>query len=666
MEFLTELKTAWPKGPNSIITLFKTRLADVQQAEQVLFIDRFWHSALQLMQSEPPNGSIWFIALRWYEAMGIADKSKVLTTEELKRRREFLIDLRRELIRSLLHEPLQLPVLPEKSARSAILMWRDLFLSSQAILNQPQSEVDFLTQAPLNLHENPTEGYYRWMLSQSLRQPFSAEQYPVDVEAMLSAQIPLFAKIILVMWLVNISRYNATQYQRQRAQLVLPDIFRFSSKQPVWLDPFFHILAEWLMITMFRLAYIHDDNSSLTRLFGEFIQHQMNRFLPQYAKPLPSTNRQDYSRKIRVGYVSGRMVTNAVTFYMANRIFRYDADSFEIHLFAMGEKQDDMTRLLHEKADRFTLLPNPMDYPTIAQKIIESQLDILVFTDIGMDIHSYLLAGLRLAPIQVALLGHASPTGLPTIDYFVSSEAEPNDAEKCYRERLVKLPGAGADQIRPPGLKGFRDSGLSRARLAIPDSAFVFISCANGMKHVPERDFLWLEILRMIPHAYIVLKPFSPGDSDVRLRDRIRQVGLMAGAPERIRCVESCDSHQEVMSLLSLSDVQLDTYPFNGWTTTIEAICMGLPTITQEGKAYRSRLGAAFLRSLGISEGIAANAREYLAWAVRLANDPALCCWIRSRIKATCQVTLFENHAVQIAYENALLAMAREQKGAER
>ena len=121
------------------------------------------------------------------------------------------------------------------------------------------------------------------------------------------------------------------------------------------------------------------------------------------------------------------------------------------------------------------------------------------------------------------------------------------------------------------------------------------------------------------------------------------------------------DGHQGVFGLLALADAQLDTYPFNGWTTTIEALCLALPTVTQEGTGYRSRLGAGFLRAMGIEEGIAASPEQYIDWAVRLANDPALCQWIRNRIKAARKPMLFDNPVLQVEYENALIRMVRAQ-----
>ena len=656
MELRAAIAGAAAKGWRAVESLFEENLAERNNEKRVAFIDEFWSAALQLVRMHPPDGSVWRIAIRWHGARNLSTFGHDLSTEEQGRVYQFLTELRQEFVRNLQLGNQALPELPEVPARSAILMWRDLFLSSYSILNQHESETRMTSDA--------IDQSYRSLLLQSLQQPFAAAEQAVDVNALLTSKGPTYVKVILAMWLVNVPRYNARQLQRQKVAQYLPRILQVSQKAESWMDPFFHLLTEWFMVCLFRLAYIHEDNSCLSRRFGDYVAFQMKRLLPQFCLPIAKDGIAGKPpAKIKVGYISSRFLANAVTFYMANRILRHDRNTFEVHIFSLGTRQDDMTKGLAQNCDRFVVLDNPLDYKRNAEVIRDSKLDILIYADIGMEIYSYLLAGMRLAPVQAALLGHASPTGLPTIDYFFSSEAEPDDAEKAYRETLIRLPGPGADQLYPPGLQGEGQQQLTRSRLGIPAEAFVFVSCANGMKHIPERDVIWTEILRRIPQAWIILKPFSPGDTDRQLLQRIHQAGKRAGAEKRILCIDGVDSHLDLFSILGLADVQLDTYPFNGWTTTVEAICMGLPTVTQQGSAYRSRLGGCFLQAMGINEGIATDEEEYIQWAEKFAADPVLCRWVRNRIKATLKPLLFENHLVQVAYESALIDMARQSRG---
>lgn len=652
--------TAYAGGWKHLADVFEKVYQSVDADKQAAFTDLFFYECLKLVDGNDIGNVIWLIAGKWHSFRKLSLNGYDLTQSAEEHVYQFLILLRRKLRKRLEINSSALPAFSEDIERSLMGMWSGVFLSSYSVLNQKEEPgiSDVLTVSPRISSESPS--YCQWLLRMSMYYPFDADRFMIDVEQLLKANIPAYEKVILAMWLVNIPRYNATQYHRQKIMVYFHAIERMTRKEPTWMDPYFHLLAEWFMTALFRMAYIHEDNTQTTFLFGEFVTSQMKRFFPQFTRPFPAMQSRFYTRRrIRVGYVSTRFVTNAVTFYMANRILHHDPATFEIHVFALGTQHDGMTKLIAEHSDRFLQLENVLDYQANAQAIRESELDILVFADIGMGIPTYLLAGLRLAPLQVALLGHASSTGLPTIDCFFSSQVEPAQAQDQYREKLIRLSNVGASQIMPPALQTGLTHSLSRQKLSIPENAFVFVSCANGMKHIPERDFIWVEILRRIPHAYILIKPFIPGDYDRKLVERLARVGKLADAPERIRYVGSYDGHNDVFGLLSLANAQLDSYPFNGWTTTIEAICLALPTITQEGQGYRSRLGAGFLRAMGVTEGIAASEEEYIEWAVKFANDPSLCNWVKNRIKATRRHLLFDNAALQGEYEKALIEMIR-------
>src|SRR5205823_6374833 len=129
------------------------------------------------------------------------------------------------------------------------------------------------------------------------------------------------------------------------------------------------------------------------------------------AQPPP---RRARGGKLRIGYVSSHFRRHAVTSYMANRVLCRDRDRFEVLLFAVGGKHDDVARELAASADGFFPFdPYPLD--RVAQAIVAADLDLVIHCDIGMDLATHLLAGLHLAPRQIALMGHATTTGMPTI-----------------------------------------------------------------------------------------------------------------------------------------------------------------------------------------------------------------------------------------------------------
>jgi predicted O-linked N-acetylglucosamine transferase (SPINDLY family) len=276
-----------------------------------------------------------------------------------------------------------------------------------------------------------------------------------------------------------------------------------------------------------------------------------------------------------------------------------------------------------------------------------------VFADIGMDLPTHLLAGLRLAPRQIALMGHATTTGMPTLSHYFSGDHEGPDGDRHYRERLVRLPRLGAAQHAPhaPPPRAWR------VDLGIPEDAVVFVNLNNGLKLLPERDGVYMDILRRLPGAFLVLKPFfEPASVDARLPRRLVAAAEARGVADRLRIVPPLRRAADVAGLLAAADVHLDSYPFGGWTTNLDALAAGLPMVTQEGETGRSRWGAAFLRHMGVAEGIAADAEEYVDWAVRIGGDAALRGRVRARVRERAGM-FFDGPAAQPAYEEALRAV---------
>ena len=654
----TLIMEAHLRGCEPFLTAFKQIYERIENEKNSEIMDLFLVNCLKVTDQFTPDAVLWGIVDKWQTKCGPSSFNNALSPARKQGAYDFAATLRSKLSLRL-ESGFAVDVTGNREfARLIIVCWREIFLASYSVLYQHTYGGTVGTEALAAASQRLDEGsprYYNWLLQMSMFYPFDADRFTVNVEQLITAAIPAYCKVILVMWLVAIPRYNGTQYHRQKLLEYFEHIQRVSHQHMSWMDPHFHLLAEWLMVTFFRAAYLHENNAHATFLFGDFVTDQMSRNFPQFTEKPKLLRQPKVARKIRIGYVSSRFVSNAVTFYMANRIIHHDRNTFEVYVFAIGAGHDGVTDRLAGNCDHFIRLGNSLDYQGNAQQIVDSELDILLFADIGMDIITYLLGGLRLAPIQCALLGHASTTGLPNIDYYFTSEIESEKAHEQYREKVVMMPNVGSAQLIPPGLQQQPTKGINRQQLGIPEDAFVFVSCANGMKHIPERDYIYTEILRRVPNAWILIKPFSVGDYDQKMVDRFSKMDGLAGGKGRIVYLPGCDSQADVFAYLGLANAQLDSFPFNGWTTSIEAFCLGLPTITQEGNAYRSRIGAGFLRAMGISEGIAGNEKEYIAWAVRFAQDANLRQWVRNRIKATRKNLLFKNVALQAEYEKALI-----------
>jgi len=270
-----------------------------------------------------------------------------------------------------------------------------------------------------------------------------------------------------------------------------------------------------------------------------------------------------------------------------------------------------------------------------------------------MDQITYQLGAMRLAPVQCVLVGHGVTTGLPTIDHYISGDFEGPNADSHYREHLVRLPNLGAAQMPPPALPTGK---LSRKNLGVPEDAVLLVSCANGIKHGPERDELFVRILQQAPQAIILLKPFMTSDLvQPQWMRRIQEASRCGGVEARLRILPPLAQNQDMMDFLAMGDIQLDSYPYGGWTTNMEAVYAGLAIVTQEGEQARSRWGSHILHALGITAGIAKNEEEYVNQAVELVNNKDLRDQVRQQIRTRAKEVLFNGEAAQPVYEAELL-----------
>ena len=419
------------------------------------------------------------------------------------------------------------------------------------------------------------------------------------------------------------------------------------------------------MAAFWRISYAGGDQTRELCMLGDFISLHMNRLFPQ--QPLLQAARPDGTGQgaeaapLRIGYISRNFCKQAVSFYMVNRLIHHDRSRFSVHTFAAGDRDDELTEVFRQNSGEFIRHPQLSDMAGMIAKIRERKLDILIYADLGMDPFTLMLSALRLAPVQCVLVGHGVTSGMKEIDYYISGDFEPEGAQQHYRERLIRLPKLGAAQYPP-----FEpDRLMTRQEYKIPDDAVVYVSCANGIKLHPDRDRLFLEILRRVPNAWLLLKPFqSPDAVDPRFIDRIFGPAREAGVADRVLIAPPFRQAKDVLGLLAIADIQLDTYPYGGWTTTMEAVYMGMPLVTQEGDMARSRWGPAMLRAMGIHEGIAASDAEYVEWAVRFGTDQALRDRVRAIVKEKARTVFFDGVAAQPAYEEMLRNCYKEKTGA--
>lgn len=369
--------------------------------------------------------------------------------------------------------------------------------------------------------------------------------------------------------------------------------------------------------TNFYLQYQGFNDLELQKKYGHLIHQIMVANYPQWAEPLPIPPLNP-GAKIRVGYISNCLRAHTVGKLSLGWLRNSNRKQFEFYCYHINRQQDIRTQKFRLYSDVFHHIPD--DLEAICTQIISDQLHVLVFLDIGMQPQMTQIAGLRLAPIQCTTWGHPVTSGLPTIDYFLSSVLmEPENAQKHYSEELVCLPNIGVSYAKPiiPALT------KKRSYFQLRDDAVVYLSCQSLYKYLPQYDYIFAEIARQVPQAQFVFL----SNPSVHITEKFQKRLQLAFAKYCLKSEDYCVilGRLEQISywhLNQVSDVFLDTLSWSGGNTALEAIACNLPIVTCPGEFMRGRHSYGILKMLGVTDTIAIDEAEYIAIAVKLGLDP--------------------------------------------
>ena len=254
--------------------------------------------------------------------------------------------------------------------------------------------------------------------------------------------------------------------------------------------------------------------------------------------------------------------------------------------------------------------------------------------------------------MQLTSFGHPDTTGIPNVDYFLSSELyETARAPDHYSEKLVTLPGMGtlAWYHRPAAPV----SPLSRGAIGLADDDHLYLCPQTLFKLHPDMDRLFLGIVERDPKARIVL--IEPADRAMREQVEARMAALSGALADRLVFVRRLP-HADYLRLIAAADVQLDTVHFNGQNTSLEGFALGVPIVTLPGELQRSRHTLGMYLAMGYTDLVAEDEDDYVRKAVAVACDPVLRSACSDRIRAAAPV-LYENRAFVEGCEAAFSKM---------
>lgn len=390
------------------------------------------------------------------------------------------------------------------------------------------------------------------------------------------------------------------------------------------LDEAQDVLARAQKLDSARAAEIFSNRLFIGQLQAErsaaevFAQHQA--FAARFETPLkaqwrPHVNTRDPGRRLKLGYVSGDLRDHVVAYFIAPILAHHDKAAFEVFAYYSYVTHDDTTRRIAKHVDHWCDVYGLSD-EVLAQRIRDDGIDILV--DLcGHTVYNRLLAFARKpAPVQATWVGYPGSTGLTAIDYRISDpwQDPPGLTERYHSEALVRLPSGMAfapDSASPP----VNDlPALHCQRLVL--------ACLNNLSKVNAKVVaLWSRILHVLPHAQLMLGNVT--DDSVRQR-LFTLFAACDVAPGRL-LLQPRVPLADYLALHHRIDLALDPFPYNGGTTTMHALWMGVPVVTLAGEHAPSRLSAAHLSRVGLTQFVTHTPEAYLRCVLDAAADlPAL------------------------------------------
>ncbi|HVY49284.1 MAG TPA: tetratricopeptide repeat protein [Minicystis sp.] len=322
-------------------------------------------------------------------------------------------------------------------------------------------------------------------------------------------------------------------------------------------------------------------------------------------------------KRLRVGYLSPDLRAHSVAFFMLPIIVAHDRDAVEVVLYHDDAQADEVTALARKRADGFRSVSDLSD-DELFERLRADRVDLLVDLAGHTRCNRLSVFSRRPAPVQVTYLGYPNTTGLGTIDARVTDAFAdpPGETEALHTERLVR-PFASFLAYAPLA------STPEPSSPPVETNGVVTFGSFNARRKVtPGCVALWSRVLAEVPNSRLLLKS-KPLDAPACLERLLRDFEAHGIARERVEAVPHQRSMLDHLATYARIDVALDTSPYNGTTTTCEALWQGVPVVTLAGRVHASRVGASLLTNVGLADLVAADADAFVKIASTLAGDVA-------------------------------------------
>lgn len=325
----------------------------------------------------------------------------------------------------------------------------------------------------------------------------------------------------------------------------------------------------------------------------------------------------------RIGFVTADLHhQHPVNIFLQPMLAHWDQSRHPLTIYNTGKTFDAQTSLAKSRVTVW----HDLDYDRLSDTVARDQIDVLIDLAGHTSGQAMSVFAKRAAPMQISFLGYPGSTGIPNMDWLIGDPiVTPPEHDALYSEQILRLPQTvfcfAPEETYP--LPDFAQ--MARRPLT-------FGSFNNIPKLSPATLALWAQILHALPDSRLLLK--APSFSSAAPAARLRTIFADHGIEAARLLFRGPSALSQMMADYSDIDIALDPMPYNGGTTSLQALWMGVPVITRRGDYFVSRMGASFMQAAGLPDWVAQNDAQYVQIAVQMAQDRDRLLALKSGLRA--------------------------------
>ncbi len=412
--------------------------------------------------------------------------------------------------------------------------------------------------------------------------------------------------------------------------------------------------ADTYPMLLLCMNYVEEQPRALFDAHAEY-GRALGRAATRHAVQRPRARPLLKGEKLRVGYVSGDFVRHSVTYFIAALLEHHDRERFDVTCYHNLGRSDEVTARLKALGHRWVECEGLSD-EALAQRIRADGIQVLIDLS-GLTAHSRVSMFARgVAPLQLAYLGYPTVTGVQAMDARISDAIidtavdpdNPDAAAAAGCEPALRLPRS-MFCYRPDAEPAIEEMPELRNR------CITFGSFNNTAKLSDRTLQLWAQVLQAVPTSRLLLKSASMTQPST-LQALTRLMAAHGIVADRLQLLAQTPDNQSHLAMYNEVDIALDTYPYNGATTTCEALWMGVPVVSLRGLTHASRMGASLLAAAGQAHWVAGSEADYIGITSALAAFPAArMAWRRTARAQLRASELFDDTGFTRCFEQAVL-----------